>query len=180
MPQCNCKLCREGHRERIDSLPSEGMSKEEIQEWIKDNLKFRISLSTLTKHFESCDIKVIDYKPVQVEPIEAIDLRKELDDCDITNWIDEPSSYLIIEKLQKIHLHIHFLQAVRAKVSLEKYLRGESRVLHPSIMKDLEISFNILNKLCGIEVLVNREKAIKLRENLGIEDEPEINNSFES
>ncbi|PSB14295.1 hypothetical protein C7B61_00280 [filamentous cyanobacterium CCP1] len=175
MADCSCKICREGHSETTNALPDKGMSRDEIQAWIKENLGFTISKSTLKQHFDLHNIKVSQSTKIEVlEP--EIDLREQIDECDASYWLSNPNPDGLLDKLYAIHAHIHFLLAVRAKTQLERHLRGELKHPPGSMIKDLDISFSTLQKV--IEARQNADKQ-KQRNDLRLHGLADLSHSDE-
>lgn len=160
MLNCTCKICKADAAERVNELPSLGLGLDDIQVWIKEELGFSLSKATLNKHFAAFDVAPSSaaLEPVKREPIE-IDYKAELENCRLEKWMDNPTSALIIAALQRLHLDIHFLLGISFKREIEEYMRGEREMISPSAMRDIGISFDIVNKVCGIEPTVNQQKA---------------------
>lgn len=168
MTGCGCKICKSNLGNFTNNLVSGGVSLQTTLEELKSR-DCEVSLKLLKKHLSAFDIKYQEtLEPLSYQGLEPVDVV--LDDVDFTEYNFDINDFeSTVSYLQKLNLKIYLNQLKIVMQHQNDVLQGKSSSISVDDFRALEIAQKNLEKMTGIDITINQQKAIKVCESMGLE-----------
>jgi hypothetical protein len=163
---CGCKICKANLGDFTNQLILDGLSPRDTLKCLEAK-GLKVSERVLKNHLSAFDIEYSDSKGSEVVALEPISL--DLNTIDFSEYaVDFDNSEEVITYLQKLNLKLYLNQLKIALNAQQRVINGEIPELPDSVMKNLAIAFQILDKSSGLSIQVNQQQAIREVEKLGL------------
>ena len=183
---CNCKICRNGLTDVVNSKAKDNISYSSIKKYLDSNHNLNVTENVIKRHLKAYGIE--DNKQstnhtthttlndILTSVNGVIDNQNriliDLNDIRLDKYnFDENDARTIVRYLQKIHLGLYLKQVEIAYKEIEEYQCG-LREIYPNIaVNNLKKLFELLDNLTGITIYSNQQAAIKTVESMGLKIE---------